>query len=226
MAQHKVEDIRNIAFCGHGSAGKTTLADTLLVKTGAINHPASLDAGTSVCDFDEEEKHHKYTIESSLIHFNYAGKLFNVIDTPGYPDFIGQTIAALRGVDTAAIFVNAHSGIGVNTRRVFREAGKAGLGRIIVISKMDLDNIDFPDLLKNIRAVFGAACVPLNVPLGSGHDFRGVASTLSVPADTAGRSWTRPRSTVRSLNRSSKSTRPSPNDTSKVSPPRPRNSRA
>ena len=187
MAQHKVEDIRNIAFCGHGSAGKTTLADTLLAKTGTINHPASVDNGTSICDFDEEEKHHKHTIESSLIHFNHAGKIFNVLDTPGYPDFIGQTIAALAGVDTAAIFVNAHSGVEVNTRRVFQEAGKAGLGRIIVISKMDADNIDFPALLKNIRAMFGTARVPLNVPLGRGHDFRGVASTLKVPADTVRR---------------------------------------
>ncbi|MBI2826908.1 MAG: elongation factor G [Planctomycetia bacterium] len=186
MAQHKVEDIRNIAFCGHGSAGKTTLADTLLAKTGAITHPASVDAGTSVCDFDEEEKHHKYTIESSLVHFTHGDKFFNIIDTPGYPDFIGQTIAALRGVDTAAVAINAHSGIEVNTRRVFQEAGKAGLGRMIVITKMDLDNIDFPELVKNIRALFGNACVPLNVPLGSGAEFRGVASTLSPPADKAG----------------------------------------
>lgn len=153
MAQHKVEDIRNIVFCGHGSSGKTMLADTLLAKTGAINHPASVDAGTSICDFDEEEKHHKHTIESSLIHFNHGGRFFNVIDTPGYPDFIGQTIAAMRGVDMAAIFVNAHSGVEVNTRRVFQEAGKAGLGRMIIISKMDSENIDFPALLKEIRDV-------------------------------------------------------------------------
>ena len=151
-----------------------------------INHPASVDAGTSICDFDEEEKHHKHTIESSLIHFNHGGRLFNVIDTPGYPDFIGQTIAAMREVDMAAIFVNAHSGVEVNTRRVFQEAGKAGLGRMIIISKMDSENIDFPALLKEIRAMFGNACVPLNVPIGSGHDFKGVISTLNIPADTKG----------------------------------------
>ena len=183
---HHVEDIRNIAFCGHGSAGKTMLADTLLAVTGTITHPASVDNGTSICDFDEEEKHHKHTVESSLIHFAHGGKEFHVVDTPGYPDFIGQTIAAMRGVDTALIFVNAHSGIEVNTRRVFREAGKAGLGRMIVISKMDLDNIDFPALLASIKAMFGSACVPLNVPVGRGHDFRGVVSTLAVPADTQG----------------------------------------
>ncbi|MEX0713619.1 MAG: elongation factor G [Pirellulales bacterium] len=186
MAQRNVEDIRNIAFCGHGSAGKTTLVDKLLIKTGAVNHPASVDDGTSICDFDEEEKHHKYTIEASLVHFEHGGKHFQVIDTPGYPDFIGQTIGALRAVETAVIVINAHSGIEVNTRRVFMEAGKAGLGRMIVISKMDGDNIDYPALLSSIRSMFGPACVPLNVPVGSGPDFKGVASALKPPAEAAG----------------------------------------
>lgn len=186
MSQYKVEDIRNIAFCGHGSAGKTTLVDKMLVKTGAVHHPVSVTDGTSVCDFDEEEKHHKYSIEASLVHFNHAGKFFQAIDTPGYPDFIGQTLGSLRAVDTAVIVVNAHSGIEVNTRRVFQEAGKAGLGRMIVISKMDSENIDFPGLLEGIKEMWGGACMPLNVPIGSGHDFKGVVSTLKPPGDTAG----------------------------------------
>jgi elongation factor G len=183
MAQRNVADIRNIVFCGHGSAGKTTLVDKLLEKTGQVNHPTSVDDGTSVCDFDEEEKHHKYTIEAKLVHFDYGGKHFQVFDTPGYPDFIGQTIGAMRAVETAAIVINAHSGIEVNTRRVFKEAGKAGLGRMIVLSKMNGDNIDYAGLLESIKSMFGPACIPLNVPLGVGADFRGVASTLNPPAD-------------------------------------------
>lgn len=186
MAKVKVEDIRNVAFCGHGSAGKTTLVDRVLVKTGAVNANPSVDDGTSICDFDEEEKHHKYSVEASIVHFEHGGKRFNVIDTPGYPDFIGQTIGALYGVDTAAIVVNAQSGIEVNTRRVFTEAGKAGLGRMIVINKMDGDNIDFPALIKDIRELWGPQCVLLNVPVGQGGDFKGVVSTLKVPNDTAG----------------------------------------
>ena len=186
MAKDKIEDIRNIAFCGHGSAGKTTLVDKLLNETGTVNRPASVDEGSSICDFDEEEKQHKYTIEASLVHFEHGGKSFRVIDTPGYPDFIGQAIGAMRGVDTAAIVINAQSGIEVNTRRVFAEAKKAGLGRILVINRMDLDNIDFPALIENIKEVFGNACVLLNVPLGKGADFKGVASTLSVPDNTDG----------------------------------------
>jgi elongation factor G len=186
MPKFNVQDIRNIAFCGHGAAGKTTLADVLLQTTGAIRRPASVDDGTSVCDFDEVEKAHKYTIESSVVHFEHAGKRFNLIDTPGYPDFIGQAIGAFRAVETAAIVINAHSGIGVNTRRVFQEAGAAGCGRMIVVARMDADNIDFPALLKSIQSMFGHACVPLNVPIGAGHDFKGVASTLKLGDNAAG----------------------------------------
>jgi elongation factor G len=186
MAKYKVEDLRNIAFCGHRSAGKTTLIDKLLGITGAVKRQASVDDGTSICDFDDEEKVHKYTIESTVVHFDHGGKHFNVIDTPGYPDFIGQAIGALRGVDTAVIVINAQSGIEVNTRRVFNESGKAGLGRLVVIDKMDGDNIDFPALVERVQELFGKACVLFNVPLGQGADFRGVASTIQPPADTAG----------------------------------------
>ena len=186
MAKVRVEDIRNVAICGHGSSGKTTLVDKLLVKTGAINAVPSVDDGTSICDFDAEEKAHKYTIEATVVNFAYGGKQFNVIDTPGYPDFIGQTIGALAGVDTAIIVVNAQSGLEVNTRRVFDEAGKAGLGRMILINKLDGENIDFPAVVQSIQDLWGGCCVLLNVPLGQGAGFRGVASTLNVPADTSG----------------------------------------
>ena len=183
MAKYKVEDIRNIALCGHGSAGKTTLVDTLLNKTGTINRPGSVDDGTSICDFDDEEKHHKYTIEASVTHFEHAGKRFNMIDTPGYPDFLGQTIGALYGVDTAAIVINASAGIEVNTRRVFAEAKNVGIGRMVVINKLDAENVNFSGLVKTIQEVFGPECVLLNVPLGLGSKFSGVASTLTPPSD-------------------------------------------
>ena len=186
MAKAKVEDIRNVALCGHGSAGKTTLVDRMLVNSGAVNANPSVDEGTSICDFDHEEREHKYSIEASLGHFVHAGKRFNVIDTPGYPDFLGQTIGSLYAVDTAVIVINAQSGIEVNTRRVFQEAKKAGLGRMIAINKMDAENIDFPALVDQIRELWGSTCVLLNVPLGHGNDFKGVASTLQLPDDTSG----------------------------------------
>jgi elongation factor G len=186
MAKANIQDIRNLVVCGHGGCGKTTLVDYLLTKTGAVNAHPSVDEGTSICDFDPEEKHHKYTIEAKVVHFEHGGKHFRVLDTPGYPDFIGQTIGAMHGVDTAAIVINAQAGIEVNTRRVFAEAGKAGLGRMIVINKMDTENIDFPALVAGIREMWGSACVLLNVPIGHGATFAGVVSTLNVPSDTSG----------------------------------------
>lgn len=182
----KVEDIRNIVVCGHGSAGKTSLVDQLLIRSGAVNANPSVDAGTSICDFDEEEKHHKHSVEASVVHFDHAGKHFNLVDTPGYPDLVGQVVGALRAAETALIAIDAHAGIKVNTRRAWAEAEKAGCGRIIAITKMDTDNIDFPALVDSIKEVFGNGCALLNVPLGSGESLSGVASTLELPADSAG----------------------------------------
>lgn len=186
MADISVSKIRNIALCGHGGVGKTTLLDHLLNFTGAINRPASVDDGTSFCDFDEEEKAHRYTIEAKVTFFQHNGLHFHVLDTPGYRDFIGQVIGALRAVDLAGIVINAQAGIEVNTRRVFQEAEKAGLGRMIILNKLDAENIDFPKVLAQIKETFGDRCVPLNVPIGLGHDFRGVAATLGAKENVPG----------------------------------------
>ncbi len=173
MPRTSVADIRNVAFCGHGSAGKTTLLDRILIKTGAANGHPSVDEGTSLCDFDAEEKHHKYTVEAKVVHFPHAGKRFHAIDTPGYPDFIGQTIGALRGVDTAAIVINAQSGIEVNTRRVFEEAGKAGVGRILIINKMDGENIDLPGVGQHDPGLVGTRLRSATRPEGPWRGFSG-----------------------------------------------------
>jgi len=181
-----VADIRNIVVCGHGSAGKTSLVDQLLVKSGAVSAKPSVDAGTSICDFDEEEKHHKHSVESTVVNFDHAGKHFNVIDTPGYPDLVGQMIGSLRAVETALIAVDAHTGIKVNTRRAWNEAGKAGCGRILVLTKLDTDNIDFPGLIDSLKEVFGSSCALLNVPLGISASLKGVTSTLNLDSSAEG----------------------------------------
>ena len=186
MATINPANIRNIVLCGHGGSGKTTMTDSFLNVSGKLKQPtASVDAGTSICDFDDEEKAHKYTIETSCVNFDYAGKRFHVFDSPGYPDFIGGAIGAMGAADTAAIVVNAQAGLEVNTRRVFKEAKAAGLGRVVIISKMDADNIKFDELVDNIRDVFGPEAVLFNVPVGSGANFSGVVSALK-PTEAAG----------------------------------------
>ena len=181
-----VADIRNLAICGHGSAGKTTLIDQLLVETGAVKGNPSVDAGTSVCDFDDEEKQHKHSIEASLVHLDHAGRHFNFLDTPGYPDLVGQMIGALRAVETALIAVDAHAGVKVNTRRAWAEAGRAGCGRIIVLTKLDAENVDFAGLVASLKETFGNGCIPLNVPIGLGDTLSGVVNTLKIPKNVEG----------------------------------------
>jgi elongation factor G len=182
MAKHQAADIRNVALIGHGAVGKTTLADLLLFKSGAATRAGSVDDGSSLLDTDEEAKHHKHSITSTLVHFSHAGKYINVIDTPGYPDFIGQAIGALRAVETAVVVLSASAGIEVNTRRTFNLAGQEGLGRMVVVNKCDLDNLNFERILDSLQETFGSACVPMNLPVGLGSGFSAVVSTLNVPA--------------------------------------------
>jgi elongation factor G len=182
MAKHQAADIRNVALIGHGAVGKTTLADLLLFKSGAATRAGSVDDGSSLLDTDEEAKHHKHSITSTVVHFPHAGKYINVIDTPGYPDFIGQAIGALRAVETAVVVLSASAGIEVNTRRTFNLAGQEGLGRMVVVNKCDLDNLNFERIIDSLQETFGTACVPMNLPVGLGSAFSGVVSTLNVPA--------------------------------------------
>lgn len=185
MATCVSETVRDIVLCGHGSTGKTSLIDRLLEITHAVDGTHSVDEGTSVCDFEPEEKAHHLSIEATLAHFEHQGLRFNVIDAPGYPDFIGQTISGMRGADTAMIVIDAHAGIAVNTRRVFQEAEKAGIGRMIVVNKIDAEHVDFAELMQSIRETFGQACVPINFPRIDNGSIVGVVELLDEKANTA-----------------------------------------
>jgi elongation factor G len=181
MAKYRVDDIRNIALVGHGAAGKTSLADALLFKAGVVDRRGSVDDGTSVSDYDEEEKKRHFSIDTSVLHLEHKGKQIHVLDTPGYPDFVGAALEILDAIETAVIVVSAPSGIEVNTRRMFTEAGRRGLARMLVINKLDADNIRFEALLDTIRDTFGKGCVLLNAPIGLGPQLTGVVSVLNPP---------------------------------------------
>jgi elongation factor G len=182
MAKYKVEDIRNIALVGHGAAGKTSLADALLFAAKAVGRRGSPDEGTSVSDYDEEEHKRHFSIDTSILHLEWKGKPFHLLDAPGYPDFVGAALEALNAAENAVIVISAPNGIEVNTRRMFNEAGKRGLARFLVINKMDADNINFSGLFNALRESFGKSCVLLSAPSGVGAQYSGDISVLKPPA--------------------------------------------
>jgi elongation factor G len=164
MAKYTTENIHTVALVGHGGAGKTTLTEALLAKTGVIGSPGSTERGSTVSDFDPLEKTYGHSLSSSIVNFPYKGIHVHLIDTPGMPDFAGQSIAALAGVDLAVIVINAQTGIELNTTRMMRAAAKRGLDRMILINKIDGENIDLEGLVLRIQDVFGKECLPINLP--------------------------------------------------------------
>src|SRR6516164_2303957 len=110
MAKYKVDDIRNVALVGHGAAGKTSLADTLLFQAKAVDRRGSVDDGTSISDYDEEEKTQKCSIDSTILNFEHKGKKVHLLDTPGKPDFVGGSLAVLNAIETAIVVVSATNG--------------------------------------------------------------------------------------------------------------------
>ena len=159
-----IGDIRNVVFLGHGSSGKTSLTEAILHITGATNRLGSVDDKTSICDYYDEEKEHHHSITSAIVHTNYGGKLLNIIDTPGYPDFIGPAIKAISAAETAIIVVSASAGIETNTRKLFESATTANMPKLFVINKMDAENVDFPALIATIQETFGSQCRCANLP--------------------------------------------------------------
>jgi elongation factor G len=157
-------DIRNIILIGHGGSGKTSLAEAMLHKTGATNRLGSVDDKSSICDYYDEEKEHQHSIQSALVHAEHAGKLINIIDTPGYPDFVGPAIKAIPAAETAVLVISASAGIETNTRKMAELAAGLDMPRIIVINKMDAENVIFAELIKNIQETFGLQCRCANLP--------------------------------------------------------------
>ncbi|HOX37022.1 MAG TPA: elongation factor G [Candidatus Brocadiia bacterium] len=176
MAKYQTSDIRNVALVGHGSVGKTTLGEAMLFKSGAVKRMGSVDDGTSLFDFESEERERKFSIDPAMVFFNLDGVEFNLIDSPGYPDFLNGAVSALAAADTAIICVSALDGIQVNTLKVWQMAGEMGKARIIVVTKLDNENIDLPALFESIKETFGGQAAPAFV-----CDATGAGITKSVP---------------------------------------------
>jgi elongation factor G len=170
--------LRNMALIGHGHVGKTSLADAVLHYAGLNNRIGSVDDGTSLLDTDTEERNHHISVNSHTSHLSYGAQRFNIVDTPGYPDFLGQVVGALRAVEAALICIDANKGIEVQTQHVWKMAGRAGLARMIVLTKCEMESIEFEALIESIWETFGRHCLPFQVPLGRGTGFHGVLNLL------------------------------------------------
>jgi elongation factor G len=157
-------DIRNVVILGHGGSGKTSLAEAILHKTGTTSRLGSVDEQTSICDYYDEEKEHQHSIKSSVVYTNYGNKLINIIDTPGSHEFMGPAIKAIPAAETALVVISAAAGIETNTRKLFELSAKAGKPRVIIINKMDAENVAFADLIKGIKETFGPQCRCANLP--------------------------------------------------------------
>lgn len=158
------ESIRTVALLGQGGAGKTTLVEALLHRAGAIGAMGNVDRGTTVCDFDALEKTYRHSLYASLVHLSHRDTRIHVADTPGLPDFVGRAIGVLPAVETAAIVVNAANGVEMMTLRLMEEAKRRGLCRMIVVNRIDAENVDLPGLLARLQEVFGMECLPINLP--------------------------------------------------------------
>lgn len=173
-----VKDKRSVVFLSHSSAGKTSVIDAILYKAGANTRHGSVDEGTSMCDYNDDEIERKITITSKLLHISHNNKLSYLLDTPGYADFISGVISSLRAVDSAVCIVCGVNGIEVGTERVWELLNEMGLARLIFVNKLDKENSDFQTCLDSIRNAFGKSCVPLEFPVGKEAAFKETVSLL------------------------------------------------
>lgn len=166
-SQAATQNIRTLALVGQTGSGKTSLAEALLFKAGAIGAPGSLERGTTVSDFDPMERRAQHSLNAAIVHFSHHDTRIHLIDTPGYSDFVGQSMTALEAVETAAVVINAGTGIEVMSARMLDWAEKRRLDRMIIVNKIDAGG-DFAALVQQIQATFGKECLPLNLPAAGG----------------------------------------------------------
>ena len=161
---YQTEDIRNVAFAGHAGAGKTMLVEQILAQAGAIKTPGVIEKGTTVSDWDELEKKHGHSLSSSLAGFNYRNTHINLLDTPGYPDFIGAALSVLPAVETVAVVINAERGVESASRRMMSWAQSQDQCRMVVINHIDNDQADLQAIYQEVREAFGDECLAVNLP--------------------------------------------------------------
>ena len=180
MKEYQPAEIRNFAIVGHASSGKTMLSEAMLSCAGVIGRMGSISAGTTVSDYHDNEKQRQISVSATLMHLEWLGKKFNILDCPGYADFISEGLGALRVGDFALIVVHANHGVGVGTDAVWKYATEDGIPKMIVVNAFDKEETDFDKTLAQIREHFGERVFPLTLPINPGPGFNQV---LDVPRD-------------------------------------------
>jgi elongation factor G len=184
MKNYDLENIRNVALLAHCGAGKTSLAEAVLFTAGATTRLGKVDDGTTVSDYDPDEIKRHISLNLTTLPCQWQDTKFNLLDTPGYTDFVGEVRAAIRVSEAAVIVVCAASGVEVGTEQVWGYSQEAGLARLIFVNKMDRENADFLRTVAQIQAKFGAKCVPTQLPIGAQNDFQGTIDLLTMKSYT------------------------------------------
>jgi elongation factor G len=179
MKVYTAEQIRNVALISHVGAGKTSLVDAALYDSGAVNRQGKVDDHTSAVDYDPEEIKRGMSIHAKPVPVEWRDQKINFIDTPGYPDFVGEVKAALRVADAALVVVTAEKGVEVGTELTWQYADERHLPRMILVNKLDRENTSFEQTLESLRSRFGLKVVPLQIPIGAQSGFRGVVDLIS-----------------------------------------------
>ncbi len=182
MKEYATDAIRNIALIGHGSAGKTTLVEAFLHFTGASTRLGKIEDGTTVSDYEEEEVRRRISLSTSVIPIEFQDCKINLLDTPGFPDFIGEVISALRVASGAMVLLDAVAGVEVGTEITWQHCEDFHLPRFVVIAKMDRENADYERVLESAKNLPGAKLVPVQLPIGQGQHFKGVIDLMAMKA--------------------------------------------
>ena len=178
MKDYKSESIRNVAFCGHGRSGKTTLLEAALFNSGATTRLGNVDLGTSVLDFEPEENKRKMSISAALAALEWKNFKVNALDVPGFPDFVAEMHGALAAADATVIVVSASAGVEVETEKAWTLAENLNLPRAFFVSKMDREHADFDKVLAQLKDKFGNSVVPVQIPVGKEDSFKGVINLV------------------------------------------------
>jgi len=180
MQQYGLENIRNLVLLSHGGAGKTSVSEAILFTAGAITRLGKVDDGTTTSDYDPIEVKHKISLNLTVLPCQWDGVKVNLIDTPGYSDFVGEVKAAIRVSEGAIIVICAASGVEVGSEQVWAYSEEANLPRLIFINKIDRENADFYRTVEELRSRFGRKCLPLQLPIGAQGEFQGVVDLLTM----------------------------------------------